>query len=303
MIMTLCGKNSYMVQQAAQRVIADFITTNGSHAVERIAVAELQPQALQSVLAATNMFAPKRMVVIRDIELHKDLFAALEDILPTVPEETTVVLWSAELDKRTRGYKFLKANTECTEFALLDERQLVGWVQDTMKEAGGVIEAPVARFLIQFAGTDQWSLQGEIEKLAAHGAPIDAESIRAIVTPDLPSNAFNLLDATLAKDEHKMYQQLGYLRQSADPYEFFGLLVWQANALAVIAFSPDAARLKEAKLSPFVIQKSQPIVRQWGREGVRFFVRQLVDLDKQIKSGPSDPWLLIEQVLYRLIKK
>ena len=289
-----------MVRQVARQRISDAWAQKGQHAVEEFDATELNPQQLKSVIASINMFAPERLVVLSNVQANKVLLAELEFILPeAAPGVDILIVADGELDKRTKAYKFLKQSSEFLEMALLAEAKLVQWVQNQVRAAGGSITAQNARFLVGFAGQDQWKLANEIEKLVLFSAEVTEEAIKGLVEPDLQTNTFSLLDAALAgtKDWRKLFVQL---QRSADAYEFFGLLIWQMHAVALAATSSSSEQFAEAKLAPFVAQKSKQLAQKWGRARVEKAVRIIAELDTQLKSTGEDPWLLIERALVRM---
>lgn len=289
-----------MVRQVARKRISDVRAQKGQHAVEEFDAAELNPQQLKSAITSINMFAPERLVVLSNIQANKVLLADLDVILPeAAPGVGILIVVDGELDKRTKAYKFLKQSSEFLEMTLPVEAKLVQWVQDQVKAAGGAITAQNARFLVSFAGQDQWKLANEIEKLILFNAEVTEEIIKNLVEPDLQANTFGLLDAALAgtKDWRKLFMQL---QRSADAYEFFGLLIWQIHAVTLAATSGSPEQFAEAKLAPFVAQKSKQLAQKWGRARVEKAVRIIAELDTQLKSTGEDPWLLIERALVRL---
>ena len=300
MITTLFGKNTFMVQQTARQRIAAAEEQKGQHGVEQFDAAELSTQQLKGALTSINMFAPERLVVLRNIGANKVLLADLDIILPeAAPGVDILIVVDGELDKRTKAYKFLKQSSEFLEMAPPTEAALVQWVQDYAKTAGGTVTAQNARFLVSYGGQEQWKLANDIEKLVLFNTDISEETIKNLVEPDLQANTFNLLDSALlgAKDWRKLFQQL---QQSTDAYEFFGLLIWQIHAVALAATSSSPQQLAEAKLAPFVAQKSKQLAQKWGRERVEKTVRIIADLDVQLKSTGEDPWLLIERALVQM---
>ena len=300
MITTLFGKNTFMVQQTARQRIDVAYAQKGQQAVEQFDAADLSAQQLKSAITSINMFAPERLVVLRNIGANKALLADLDMILPeAAPGVDVLIVADGDLDKRTKAYKFLKQSSEFLEMTPPAEAKLVQWVQDQAKKTGGNISNQAARFLVTFAGEDQWKLANDIEKLTLFNAEVTEAAIKSLVEPDLQANAFSLLDAALAgtKDWRRLFTQL---QQSTDAYEFFGLLIWQIHAVALAAVSNSPQQFAEAKLAPFVAQKSKQLAQKWGRTRVENTVRIIAELDTQLKSTGEDPWLLIERALVQM---
>jgi DNA polymerase III delta subunit len=75
--------------------------------------------------------------------------------------------------------------------------------------------------------------------------------------------------------------------QKVEAYAIMGMLAWQLHILALVkaagAKSADVIA-KEAKLSPFVVKKTQAIARRLSMDQIRKFVRDARDLDIVLKS-------------------
>lgn len=304
MVITLCGDNTYEVQHAMAVLIKSFTKKHGANAIERLDGVTVSLGHLREQVSALSLFASKRLVILKDVSRNKELFSELEALIPQVQDEVTLVVVDGALDKRTRTYKVLKAQTDFREFAALSESQLLRWISDQVKNRGGEIAAADATLLLEYAGGDQWRLAGEIEKLLAFGPRIAAADIKKVVVPSLEASAFNLLDAALNGRVAETQRLLAILRTQSDPYEFFGLLVWQANALAIAAVAPrmsSADLAKRSGLKPFVLQKSQGLAVRLGEAKVRRIVDILANLDMQLKSTGVEPWALVGQALDKIV--
>lgn len=304
MIITLTGENTYALSQAERQVIDAFAAKHGANGIERIDAEDLDTVRLPDLFQGATLFAPVRLVVLKNISANKGIQEPLTDVLAKVADDTTVIISDPHLDKRTKLYKFLKANTNFQELPPLDEHKLTAWVAQQVVAAGGTITNTDAQFLVQRAGRDQWRLHHEIEKLAGYQSEINRHVIESLVEPSPEGNAFELLDAALAGQPQKVATILAALKTEEDPYKLFGLLASQVHALAVVAAaggkSPDVIA-KEAGLHPFVVRKTQPVVRRLGVERIQKIAKDVADCDWHLKSTGADPWRLLEVTLQKMM--
>lgn len=305
MILTLTGENTYAATQAERQVIGAFAAKHGANGIERIDAEELDAARLPDLFQGVTLFAPVRLVVLKNISANKHIQEALTEVLSAVSPDTTVIIADPHLDKRTKLYKFLKANTNFQEFAALDEHKLTAWVQQRVAEAGATITKADAQFLVQRTGHDQWRLHNEIDKLVSYQDGINRHIIESLVEPSPEGNAFELLDAALAGQQQKVTTLVTALKTEEDPYKLFGLLASQVHALAVVAAaggkSPDIIA-KEAGLHPFVVRKTQPLARRLGLAHVQQLAKDVADCDWHLKSTGADPWHLLEVTLQKMAK-
>lgn len=303
MTITFCGDNAFAIRQQLDEVVAKFVAAHGANAVERLDGTTLTPAQLREQVSAVSLFAPERCIVLKHASTNKELFSELGDIAAATPDGVTLILIEGVLDKRTKTYKALKAKTDFRECLSLNDAALQKWVLATVKAQGGEIDAPLARVVVDRVGNDQWQLSSEIAKLVAWDKKISAEAIEMLVMPNAEVSAFALLDAALAGHAEESKRLLQQMKLRSDPYEFFGLLVWQVQALALVGFAPSLSGAELAQktgLKPFVLQKSQQLARRLGQEKVRRVVEDVAQLDVQLKSTGIEPWVLVEQALGKI---
>lgn len=302
MIFTLTGPNTFEAAQAERQLVQAFTAKHGANGVERIDAETLLPDRLPDLLQGATLFSPVRLVILKNISSNKALHEPLTEALAKAAPETTVVIADSQLDKRTKLYKFLKTDSNFQDFASADESKLAAWVQKTAQTAGTQASKPVALYLIQRAGYDQWRLYNEIQKLAVHPT-ITQELIDNLVESSPEASAFELLDAALAGKKTEVSKSISALKTTEDPYKLFGLLASQAHALAVVsaagARSADVIA-KDAGLHPFVVRKTQTVAKKLGTQHVRRIVKDVADCDWRLKSSGADPWYLIEMTLLKM---
>lgn len=301
MIITLVGENDFERRQARDQLVASAVEQYGPHAVAFMDAEQANEQELRERLCAPSLLVPASMVVLQGLGTNKTLAEKLLDLLPDIPETNTLVINEAALDKRTTFYKTLKKDSDFREFPLHDARSLQKWAGEQAAAIGGTLNAREAAQLVDRVGTDQWQLAQEINKLVAFAPEVTSETIERLVEPNLEVSTFALLDATLAGRAEESRTLLYSLRQRSDPFELFGLLAWQMNTLALVVTAPSglssAELSRQTGIKPFVLQKSQAIVRRFGATGVRQLVEELATLDLRLKTSGAEPWLLVEQTM------
>ena len=302
-IMTLTGENAFAIAAAERQLVAAFTAKHGAHGVERVEAEDLTPARLPDLFQGATLFAPARLVIIKNIGANKPMLEPLTEALGSVADDTTVVVADAALDKRTKLFKFLKAHSSFKEFPMLGDVQLASWLQGEATRLGGALGSREARYLIDRAGRDQWRLANELEKLVSFAPEVTAAGIDQLVDATPEGTVFELLDAALAGNVSQLQQLLVALKTQEDPYKLFGLLASQVHALAVVATagarSPDAIA-KDAGLHPFVVRKTQAVASRLGVSRVARIAAAVARCDMQLKSTSADPWDVLQLCLKKI---
>jgi len=301
--MTLTGENTFAIA-AAERQLADaFTAKHGANGVERVDAEDITSARIPDLLQGATLFAPSRLVVIKNLAANKPILEPLTEALQHASADTTVVISDGSLDKRTKLYKFLKTKSSFKEFVPLSDSQLATWLQGEASRLGGALGLAEARFLVERGGRDQWRLANEIDKLVHYSPQVTHAAIEQLVEPTPEGTAFELLDAALAGKREDLARLIAALRTEEDPYKLFGLLATQVHALAVVATagqrSPDAIA-KDSGLHPFVVRKTQGVARRLGHERVAQIAADVATCDMQLKSTSADPWDLLQLCLQKI---
>lgn len=303
MIITLTGENTYAVHMAERQLIDAFVAKHGANGVEKADGEELEAARLPDLLQGATLFAPVRLVILKNVSANKPLHEALVEALAKAADDSTIVIADNSLDKRTKLYKFLKTKSNFQDFAALDEPKLVVWVQQQVQDANAEITRDDAKYLVHRAGHDQWRLYHEIEKLASYQPHINRGIIDSLVEPSAEGTAFELLDAALAGQNDRVSKLVAGLKTEEDPYKLFGLLASQVHTLAVIAAagqrSPDQIA-KDAGLHPFVVRKTLPIAGRLGQAKIQRITKEVADCDWHLKNTGADPWYVVEMTLQKI---
>jgi DNA polymerase III subunit delta len=303
--MTFTGENTFAIAAAERHIVAAFAAKHGANGVERVDAENLTPARLPDLLQGATLFAPSRLVVIKNLGANKQILEPLTEALQNAADDTTVVIADGALDKRTKLYKFLKAKSNFKEFAALSDQQLATWLQGEATRLGGALGSPEARFLVERGGRDQWRLANEIDKLVHYSPEVTHAAIEQLVEATAEGTAFELLDAALGGKSENLSRLITALRTEEDPYKLFGLLASQVHALAVVTAagqrSADAIA-KDSGLHPFVVRKTQNVARRLGRERAAQIAADVATCDMQLKSTSADPWDLLQLCLLKIAK-
>jgi DNA polymerase-3 subunit delta len=298
MITVLTGENTFEVSRALDSIVADF-----SGIVERVDGTEVEVKNLPDLFMGVTLFAPTRLVVIKNLSLNKSVWGVLDVWLSRVSDDVQVVLVEPKLDKRTKTYKELMKHAEVRDFALWTDRdapRAEKWASDEAKTLGFALDTKSARILVARVGVDQWLLYQALQKLSVLGA-VTSDIIKEVIDANPTENVFNLFEAALKGNASGVAEMIKVLSLAEDPFRLFGLLSGQAFQLAVLANTdrPTNEVVKDIGAHPFALGKLVPYAKKMGRPGVRTVIAAFTEADRGIKTSAGDPWMLIERALIK----
>ena len=292
MIRVLAGTNAFGLQHDLQKLVDAFVAKEGELALERVDGEEASYERIQEALTSLPFLASKKLVVLRAPSAQKKFVEEAEKLLADLPDTNDVIIIEPKLDKRLAYYKFLKKTTDFTDYTEPDENGLAAWLQRLAKERGGTISSNDARYLTERVGANQQLLFNELEKLLIHDPAVTRQAIDLLTEATPQSTIFQLLEAAFGGNS-KLALQL-YAEQRAlkvEPQQIIAMLAWQLHILAVVKTAGDRSAetvAKDAKLSPYVVRKSQTIARRLSPGQLKSLVSHLLDIDRRSKRSALD---------------
>ncbi|HVS58378.1 MAG TPA: DNA polymerase III subunit delta [Candidatus Saccharimonadales bacterium] len=304
MATTLTGENAFALQAALIEQTHRFTDEYGDMALERLDGEEASFERLQEALTSLPFLAPKKLVVLRTPGANKQFAERAEQLLGDMPETTQAIIIEPKLDKRSSYYKFLQKHTDFHDFKQLDVSGLARWLVERAAAQKGSLSAADARYLVERVGVNQQLLGGELDKLLLYDKKITRATIDLLTDQTPQGKIFDLLDAAFAGDTRRMlalYDEQRALK--VEPQQIIAMLTWQLHVLAVIKAAGNRgpqAIAAEAKLNPFVVQKSQAIARKLSIDDVKKLVRDLLTIDTRLKRESLDADDVLKHYLLRL---
>ena len=304
MIVTLTGENSFALSKVLNDLVKAFIAEQGDLALERLDGEELEFARLREAITSLPFLASKKMVVLRSPSKNKQFVEKFEQILDEIPETTEVILIEPKLDKRLSYYKLLKKKTDFQDFPELDQQALARWLSESAKARNGSLSAGDARYLVARVGDSQQLLSNELEKLLLHNVQITRQTIDLLTEEAPQSTIFQLLEVAFAGNSKRtlgLYREQRALK--VEPPQIIAMLTWQLHILAIIKTAGDRNPdqiAKEAKLNPYVVRKSQPLVRKLTLSNLKALIADLLDIDIKSKTTNLDPDEALQNYLLNL---
>lgn len=303
MIITLSGDNDFAIRSFINDAVKRHRNTYGDMTLQRFDE-DTELAVIEEAVLAVPFLASQSLIITRGLAQDKSHHDQIIQLIEKVPDTTTLILHEPKLDKRTALYKVLQSRTDFTDFKTLDTAALRDWVVAEFKSRDVEISKDLARSLIERAGEDQWLLSNEIEKLAYSGQSITRGLIEDMVEPHPRETIFQLLDAVAANDQTsavRLYQKL--LAARAEPHYILSMLIWQMTNMTIALHGRDKTDqelIRKFKISPYVLKKSRSAVQRITPRQLGDMWRQVMDIDKTLKTQPVNDELVVEQLVVRM---
>ena len=181
---------------------------------------------------------------------------------------------------------------------------LAQWLTQRTKQQGGSISSGDARYLVERVGLNQQLLASELEKLLLYDLKITRETVDLLTEATPQSTIFQLLEAAFAgnaKRTMKLYTEQRALK--VEPQQIIAMLAWQLHVLALVktAGARNSQEIaSEARLSPYVVQKSQAIAQSLSLAELKKLIKDLLTIDTRLKRESLDSDEMLKNYLLRM---
>lgn len=292
MIITLSGSNSFALKRRLNELVGRFVAEQGDLALERFEGDEAKAQDIVDSVQSLPFLASKKMVVIRNGGINKDLVDSVEQIIKTAGDTTDVIFYEPFPDKRTSYYKTLQKKTKLEEFNELDNRGLAAWLVKEAKHREGEIKLIDADYMVERLGPNQNLLSNELDKLLLYDNRVTRRIIDLLTEPTPQSKIFNLLDTAFSGNKKRALELYEDQRaQKVEPQAILAMLAWQLELLALVHFGKGkspAQIAQDAGVRPYPVNKAAGLARKIDEARLKRLIREAYEMDIKSKTTALD---------------
>ena len=296
----LYGIEQYLIEKEIKK-----ISTNNK--IEEINIVNYEySDNLKNIIDDANtysMFQNNKLIIVNDFIFTTDEkeIEMIGDYLKNQNPNTILIFVSdtQKLDERKKVTKLFKSYAKVEEFLKITNPTNI--VKEMFSDY--VISYSDLQYFISRVGNNIDMLESEVEKLKVYKFDeknITKEDIDKITTNNIDLDIFNLVEQITLKnkkDSIEIYYEM--LRNGEEPLKILVLLanqfriIYQAKNLYLKGYS-EADIASTLKIHPYRIKLALEKGRTLNNDNLLRYLKQLADLDYQIKSNQIDKTLGLE---------
>ena len=212
----------------------------------------------------------------------------------SMPPTTLLVFVEGEVSKGNPLLAKLRSAVEVQELPTPKGEALARWIRNRLSETGVKIAPGAIRLLSQFVGSNLWTLNGELEKLAIYVGDrgIEEADIRLLVPQAREENVFAAVDAFLEGKPAVALRLIHRLREEGAESTY--ILIMVARQLRMVTLARDLMdrNVGEKDIGQrlgagpeFVVRKTIRQARSLPWSSLKRLYQKLVEADLAIKQG------------------
>lgn len=309
MIYFLYGIDSYRIREKEQELVAQFLAGDESGInLEKVDGVEMSLAQFEQVVSAVSFFAGDKVVVIENLltqNKDSELKGKIADKIKKDLSIKILFIEYGEPDKREKLYKVLSKTENIFVFGPLSDYELSQWINSTVKKRSFKIDRAATEALAVAVGANLWRLTNEINKLILYVKSqkrdqIKISDIKEMVKSEFNPNVFQFIEAIATgnkKSSVKLLQQ--FINNGENENYLLSMIIYQFRTLTIIKDLLDRGRsnsaiASEARINPYVVQKSLPVLKKYSLENLINYYQKLYEYDVKIKTGQLDAKVAVD---------
>ena len=282
----------------------------------------ITPESLADAIDTPSFVSPWKVIEIYGFPVgaaQKDT-ADYTDVLSDIPEGVAVVFVyrSGELSedvfiKSRPGSgdmtEFFATQCICVNFEKQTGSRLVQWIMRHFASRGVDISRKAAEFLPEYCGNDMYILNGEIEKLCSYfdGRQLDENDIKLVCSENYEYKLYDIINCIGSSNAGKLksvYDGLVFARTA--PEMILGTVSnYFTDMLCVKSAISSGVAPGEIKrtlgMADWQYNRTCGAMRSFSPAAIENAVEECKKADAAVKTGASDPYTVIEILLYRIM--
>jgi DNA polymerase-3 subunit delta len=228
---------------------------------------------------------------------------ALGDAIPQMPDTTVLVFTDGALGANNPLLRMLRPVAQVEELSAPSGEALARWVKSTVEAKGASISPSANRSITDLVGSDLWTLDQELEKLALYcsGREIQETDVGEMVSQVREANIFVAVDAMIDGRPGVALKLLHQLKEDGkEAPQIIGMVERQLRLLALARDAIDR-EMPQSEMkgrlgtsSDFVVRKTSEQARRHSMPEIIWRYNRLLETDLAIKQGRMDPDLALE---------
>ena len=310
----LTGEDAYHLDRAQRMLLAALLPPETSEfALGVFGDESVEIGVVVGAARSVGMFAPRRVVHVRDVECLGGEPEALTDYAAAPPANSYLIVRADKLDQRRKLHKALATSGTTVVFESPgggDPDGLQREVKAIAGEHGLQLDGESVEFLAEASGGDLYRVASEIEKIATWcgggRSSIGFDQVRQVSAGGGMLSGWEVANAVLLRDGREALSAARRLVESGEePIKVVGGLAWRARVMI------EAKAMLDAGVRPDQVLRS---IRAWGFKdqlltGMRRysmselleFPKHLMEADRCFKSRGLDRGAVLEQLVRNLV--
>jgi len=307
------GEEDYLIEEATKRILSQFVDpSTADFNLDIFHGDEVSGAQLVNAALSYPVMASYRVVVVKRIEgLSSEARGMLLRYCERPSPQTKLVLTAGKIDTERKFYRDLMARSQWVEFRPLYENKVALWIRDFVWQRRKEISPRAIQLLQAKLGHSLRDIANELEKLLLFTRDknrIEAKDVEVVVGISKSFNIFELWDAIGERHLIESFKIAQMMIESGESAVFmvsmlttYFVRLWKVRILRAQGMKPEAIA-SELNINPFFLDRTLRQAQRYPEKKIRQNLEHLLKADVALKSGYQTPRLVMDLLIYQLVK-
>jgi DNA polymerase-3 subunit delta len=294
------GKNEGLKKEALNILIQD---KNNISNYEEKEILDNENNFIETILSK-SLFDPQKFIIIK--RATDKIFKIIENLQQKNLEDTTIILNSESLEKKSKLRSFFEKNKTlvCVPFYPDNDQTLSKLAYNFLREKKISISSSNINLIVNKCGGDRETLMNELQKIelfSKSGKQINSDNITKLINLSENHNISELVDNCLAQNKRKIISILNENNFSNEDcimiIRYFIIKSKRLLALSKAFESNKNIDLTISSAKPPIFWKEKEITKQqilkWSSINIKQLIYSLSETELQIKKNINNSINLI----------
>lgn len=318
--MVLYGDEVFLIDEAVKAIIDKYLSQDFKEMnYNRFEKIENSFDEFYETVNTFPFMSDKKVIVVNESDFMTSTGSIdkgyEEKLTELINSEITMsivifILKNKKPDTRKKLLKLLKDKGSIYEIKKLEEGELAAWITEEFNKRGVKISPSNANYIALNCGyldyesvINLYDVNNETSKIYSYSIgkkvsdkdiEVSREDIDLLLTKSLDSNIFKLVDYICEGKKDKANKMLEDMLQNGAAEQFIihmiarqYRMIYEYQILSQKGYSMNQI-MDTMKIKKFIASKLSGIARNIGVEKTEFIIRQLLEIDRKIKTGLID---------------
>ncbi len=307
------GEENYLLEEAIKTLIEKLVDpATADFNLDVFYASEVDGAKILQTATSFPIMAEYRVVVVKELDRLKTQGLQLMSSYAKKPSNTTcLILTASELNFRLKPFQELKKSAQEVEFKQLYDNQVLNWIKQYVNEKKYTITEEAITLIHENVGNSLRELVNEFDKIFLNSGErkqIEGNDVRHVVGLSRDFSIFELLNFIGERQIRAALTTLARILELGEsPIKIITMLTRHFGILLKVRHGqrtglPQNQVASIAGVAPFFLNDYQRQARNFTPEQVQKAFHSLMKADIALKSSSQKPFVILELLIYNLIK-
>ena len=275
---------------------------------------KIDAKSALALASSFPMMSQRRVVVVKEFEklaAGETAKGLLTTYIQRPLETTCLILISSDPDFRRKPFTDLKKYADVIECKPLYDNQLPTWILERVRQQGKEIDLDACQLMQSYVGNSLRAILNELEKLyifIEDRKSISVGDVGQIVGATRGYTIFDLQNAIGRRDMKEAIRILERMLELGENHQLMIVMLtrflhqlWKLGELMSKRLS-DREIAAELRVPSFYVKQYIGFAEKFTAEEIEVGFKALLDADEELKSSSRDPHIVLDLLIYSLVR-